>query len=235
MKLAVVGSGAAAHAVLAEIRRLKPDAAVDVYDAPEPVEVDSPPTGPDGYDRVYRTLKQRSGLSFPPPKSHFGRVVDSRPQAQFENGWQRPGGLSNYWGATCLPYDDGELRRLGLSRQMLDPYYERVAGLLNIAGDAGSELAQRHRHRFLPAPAPDRLPLFEKLDSTLSEGPSPRFAAGGNCIALDTAPDSPTSCTYCGHCLAGCYRQALFSSASESARTLTGRPSTRSRAISQTG
>ena len=34
MKIAVIGSGAAAHAVLGVIARQRPDAEVDVYDAP---------------------------------------------------------------------------------------------------------------------------------------------------------------------------------------------------------
>ncbi|MCZ6828607.1 MAG: hypothetical protein O7F73_03305 [Gammaproteobacteria bacterium] len=218
MKLAVIGSGAAAHAVLAEIRRRQPGATVDVYDAAEPESACAVPTDPEHYNAVYRTLKQREGLSFPPPKSHFGTAVDSRPQAQMENNWQRPGGLTNYWGATCLPFSDEDLRLLGLSREQLDPYYERVAGLLKIAGDANSKLALRHQHRFIQAAPVRRLPLFEKLDAAVNDPASQRFVAGSNCVALDTAPESPTSCTYCGHCLAGCYRQALFCSASDTAR-----------------
>jgi hypothetical protein len=218
VKLAVIGSGAAAHAVLAEISRRAPDASVDVYDATEPVQSVPVPTGPTDYDGVYQSLKQREGLSFPPPKSHFGKNVDSRPQAQIENGWQRPGGLTNYWGATCLPFSDGDLRVLGLSRQLLDPYYERVAALLGIAGDPESPLALRCQHRFIRAPAPERLPLFEQLERAINAPGQRRFAAGGNYLALDTAAQSPTACTYCGHCLAGCYRQALFCSASDGAR-----------------
>lgn len=218
MKLAVIGSGAAAHAVLAEIRARVPAASVDVYDGQEPGNSMPEPSTPADYDRVYKSLKRREGLSFPPPKSHFGKNVDSRPQAQIEDDWQRPGGLTNYWGATCLPFSDKDLRAMGLSRSQLDPYYERVGALLNIAGDAESPLALRHQHRFIQAPAPARLPLFEQLDSAINQSAQQRFAAGGNCLALDTAAQSPTSCTYCGHCLAGCYRQALFCSASDSAR-----------------
>jgi hypothetical protein len=218
VKLAVIGSGAAAHAVLAEIRERAPSASVDVYDAPEPGHSVPEPSGPADYDRVYEALKRREGLSFPPPKSHFGKNVDSRPQAQILANWQRPGGLTNYWGATCLPFSDDDLQALGLSRQQLDPYYERVSALLNIAGNAESPLARRYQHRFFRAPAPEQLPLFGQLENAINDSTQQRFAAGGNCLALDTAVQSSTSCTYCGHCLAGCYRQALFCSAGEAAR-----------------
>ena len=218
MTIAVVGSGAAAQAVLAQIRCQQPHVAVHVYDAAEPEVGHEAPSEPDDYDTVYQRLKSQHGLKFPPPKSHFGSIVDSRPSAQIKTDWQRPGGLTKYWGATCLPYSDDQLRALGLSRALLDPYYQRTARLLGIAGDSSSPFAQKLQHNYIQAAAPRRLALFDKLDSALNSAEVRAFVAGGNCVALDTDETSGNSCTYCGHCLAGCYRGAIFCSDSASQR-----------------
>ena len=106
MKIAVIGSGAAAHAVLGVIARQRPDAEVDVYDAPAQQSAAPSVTAPESYDALYSYNKTHHGLRFPPPKSHFGEVIDSRPEMQLTHTWQRPGGLTNFWGGTCLPFDD---------------------------------------------------------------------------------------------------------------------------------
>jgi choline dehydrogenase-like flavoprotein len=218
VKIAVVGSGAAAHAVLLELARLQPDALIHIYDAPaKSLPVAAPDTA-DDYDAVYAELKKQSGLKFPPPKVHFGRVVDSRPETLLSDNWQQPGGLTNYWGATCLPFLPSELKALGLSREQLEPYYQRIGASIGIAGDDTSPLAQHYNHGFMTAPAIRQLALFRKAEAAVNAGPEQGFIAGSNCLALDVGPTSNYSCTYCGHCLAGCYRQALFSSSSERSR-----------------
>jgi len=215
VKIAVVGSGAAAHAVLLEIARLQPGASVHVYDAPARVDPVTTPTTADDYDTVYAELKKRSGLTFPPPKVHFGAVVDSRPATLLAGDWQRPGGLTNYWGATCLPFMDADLQALGLSREQLDPYYRRIGDSIGIAGDSASPLADYYQHQFLGLPAIRRLDLFEKAEAAINGAQGDGFVSGSNCLALDVDPTSAHSCTYCGHCLSGCYRQALFCSTSK--------------------
>lgn len=218
MKVAVVGSGAAAHAVLLELARVQPEALVHVYDAPATSLPVAAPNSADDYDVVYAALKKQSGLKFPPPKVHFGKVVDSRPETLLRDNWQQPGGLTNYWGATCLPFLPSELKAVGLSRELLEPYYQRVGAGIGIAGDAASALSQHYNHVFMTAPAIRQLALFRKAEAAVNAGPQQGFIAGSNCLALDVESTSNNSCTYCGHCLAGCYRQAIFCSSSERSR-----------------
>jgi hypothetical protein len=43
------------------------------------------------------------------------------------------GGLTNYWGATMLPFTDREMSRWPISSKALDPYYEQMAHLVGLA------------------------------------------------------------------------------------------------------
>src|SRR5436190_2252764 len=81
MKVAVIGSGAAAAGVLTGLERFAP-AGVDVTVFDIGGKLIAAPAGllERGHGRrelspVYRRLRAEHGLAFPPPKSHFGQSL----------------------------------------------------------------------------------------------------------------------------------------------------------------
>src|SRR5687768_8568814 len=144
MKVAVIGSGAAAAGVLAGLERFMP-ARPDIvmFDVGERV-VSVPPGAHDGrlprseMSKIYHRLHAEHGASFPPPKTHFGQslskiAVEGRPLL-----WrsEHRGGLTNFWGGGMFPFTDREFSGWPISAADMAPFYQIVADKVGVCGES---------------------------------------------------------------------------------------------------
>lgn len=234
-KIAVVGSGAAAFGVLNALFDAKTDFDTTLFDVAEPIA--SANDLQDGsaemtrdevvayYDSIYGAIRERHPRKFPPPKTHFAEQIPRQPvgeQLQIFKS-QSLGGLTNYWGATMLAYSDREMERWPFAKETLYPAYDRIAEL------AGLSAAEDGLDKYFPRSFASRPPIkptavlgrmsevvnqFGGTDPSSRKGnakPAWQFISGLNRCAVETREEQNGSCTYCGECMNGCYRDAIFS------------------------
>lgn len=213
-RFAVIGTGAAALGVLDALLSKAPDATIIVFDigdnpAPEPEA--GAEAGP-FYDAIYAGLRASGLRGFPPPKTHFGARLPVHPAGQGLIESRSFGGLTNFWGATMLPFTDAELHNWPVGLKALAPHYARIAALAGIAGgrDAldgyfGAEYVNRPAIRVTRSLAR----LSERVGARTCG--AYMILAGANRCAIETRAGATQSCTGCGECLAGCYRGAIYS------------------------
>lgn len=118
------------------------------------------------------------------------------------------GGLSAVWGASVLPFPDGEIADWPFPARDLHDHYKKAAAILGIAGTADG-LAER-----FPYYAPPRPPLNPSLQaqsvlSRFSSNAESLKAAGFTFGRARHAVDS-SACQYDGTCLSGCERRAIW-------------------------
>jgi ferredoxin len=225
MKVAVIGSGAAAAGVLAGLERYAPPGIeITLFDIGQ--RMIDPPRGlaEDGFTReqlspLYRTLHAAHGLAFPPPKSHFGQsltklVVEDRPLL-----WksEHRGGLTNVWGGGMFPFTDRELAGWPISAADLDPYYRCMADKVGVCGEA-DELNQYFHYEYSNRPPLRTSPVIDALRASTNRrarGTGWRIVAGASRLALETRGGLARSCTYSGECMLGCPREAIWSAGLE--------------------
>src|SRR5262245_815438 len=131
---AVVGSGPAALGTVAGLLSRNPDARIVIFDhGVSPAGIPPQPVAPEAleqhYTSVYGEIWSRQRRAFPPPTAHFGPTlpkfsIDGRERIFRSETF---GGLSNFWGATCLPFTDRELEGWPVTRAQLEPHYESMA------------------------------------------------------------------------------------------------------------
>lgn len=222
MRIAVVGSGAAASGVLAGIERFAPTGAeVTVLDIGLPMEPH--PEAPRGrldsdqIAAIYARLRQQLGLSFPPPKSHFGQSLSKYPVDGHPVLWksEHRGGLTNFWGGGMFPFTDQELAGWPIRAADLDPHYQIIADQVGVCGEPDA------LNRYFPKDYVNRPPLrtspaisaLQAVIDAHGEGDTGayRILAGSSRLALDTREGQPSGCVYTGECMLGCLRGAVWS------------------------
>lgn len=227
-KVAVVGSGPAGLGVLAGLLDRLPNAEVTLFDHGAAPEQPSPAADPTRaaaavqYKEIYREIWVSQKRMFPPPKTHFSRAL---PKYEIDgNGRifrsEALGGLSNYWGGTCLPFTDRELRGWPVSRAVLDPHYQAMAECIGISGRRDA-LTEYFGAEYCNRPAIHLTALSNKLEHSINSavaGKEFKVVAGINRCSLETRPDQHNSCIQCGECLAGCVRDSIYSSRQTVAR-----------------
>lgn len=232
MKAAIIGSGAAAVGALRALEEWRPESDVTMIDIGEeaagPFETNKPPdTWTEEYYRsLYAHLREEHGLSFPPPKTNFGRgltryEVDGKKRI-VESRWR--GGLTNVWGGSILPFTDRELGAWPVDAAELAPYYRRIAEMVGIAGrrdgmSAYFEEDYVNRPPFLPLPEMDAL---EKSILNQHSSGSYQLIAGMARMALETRDDRPDRCIHSGECMLGCSQNAIYSAARDIDRFQSG-------------
>ncbi|MBI2386106.1 MAG: GMC family oxidoreductase [Elusimicrobia bacterium] len=121
------------------------------------------------------------------------------------------GGLSAVWGASVLPFPDGEIADWPFPAAALHDHYKKAAAILGIAG-AADGLAER-----FPYYAPPLPPLNPSLQaqSVLARFSSNAKALQGSGFAFGRARHAvnASACRYDGTCLSGCERDAIWSAA----------------------
>lgn len=220
-KFAVVGSGPAGLGVLTALLDAGYAGRITLFEIDRPVhrpEFTGEPNPEEVaayYDRVYRDIWNNQKRKFPPPKTHFAETLP-----KFEIGGTGKifrsdtlGGLSSFWGGTALPFTDHELEKWPVRRADLDPHYRRMADVCGISGRADA-LNRYFGEDFVNRPPIHVTRVFEKMEAAVNEAGARdgvELAAGVNRCMVETRPGAPDSCVRCGECLAGCFRDAIFS------------------------
>lgn len=213
-RFAVIGTGAAAigvlDALLAEPRTTEV-ALFDIGDLPAP----GPQKGTEPaafYDDLYSNLRASGLRGFPPPKTHFGARLPVHPGTDGLVESRSFGGLTNYWGATMLPFTKAELGAWPLGPADLAPHYARIAELAGISGGCDA-LDAYFGGAYITRPPIPVTPSLARLSARVGARPGGpyRILAGTNRCAIETRASNPRACTGCGECLAGCYRGSVYS------------------------
>lgn len=222
MKVALIGSGAAALGVLDRL------AAADGAARPEVTLIDRPAAEishdlvagawTDGaIARLYQEMKPRLGAAFPPPKTRFGAAPGKRDVAGWGWVWDSagPGGLTSIWGLSAVPFSQRDMRGWPISPDDLRPHYSAIAARIGISGraDALGEAVGDVYSSLPPIAVP---PVVEALRASVEarpHGESYDFVSGASRLALETRPERANACIACGECMLGCPRDSMHSSA----------------------
>ena len=223
MKVAVIGSGAAATGVLAGLEKwARPGTEVTVIDVGR--ELSSPPVkqGDDGFTDdelrdVYGQLWSTHGFTFPPPKSHFGETLSKLKVEERPFLWksEHRGGLTNVWGGGMFPFTDHELARWPVTAADMRPYYGLIADKVGVCGEADA-LGDYFGDDFVNRPPLHTSPVIEALRDTVNghgdgHGHGWKLVAGASRLALETRQGLERSCIYTGECMLGCPRSSIWS------------------------
>lgn len=221
MKIAIVGSGAAAVGVLRAIEEWCADAQVTLIDKAESSTGPFHPSlepgqrGKANTRALYSHLRTTLGRKFPPPKTNFGLEPVKREVPGWGDVWdsRTKGGLTNFWGASALPFTDDDLRSWPVSAADLAPYYQRMAALIGISGTADA-IGEYLGNDYINRPPILRPPVFDRLEAAINQPSTQlpfRLAAGTGRLALETRPGLPGHCIFSGECMTGCSENAVYS------------------------
>lgn len=210
-RIAVIGSGAAATAALCGLVDSHQDFEVTIFDGSfrspmgSIVEIKGPGARKRFYDGIYRHLRQLP-RAFPPPKTQFGRSLPRhRGQPRLYDN-KVIGGLTNYWGGTLLPFRKRELAAWPPLSRALDVAYGRIAEIVGISG-ADDGLSGYYGDALVNRPPVPVLPAMRALARSSTR----TVAFGINRCAVETRPRHPNACVGCGECLAGCFKESIYS------------------------
>lgn len=221
-EIAVVGSGPAGLGLITGLLDACPQARITLFDhGSAPAIPDVPAdltqvTAEIEYEAIYKQIWASQKRVFPPPKTHFSRSL-AKYEVEGKGRIFRSealGGLSNYWGGTCLPFTDRELVGWPVNRAGLAPHYRALSEYIGVSGHSDA-LTEYFGEDFINRPAMHITPLSAKLEQSINSAPCGtefKIAAGINRCALETREGMPNSCVRCGECLAGCVRDSIFSS-----------------------
>jgi len=218
-KIAVVGTGAAALGALTVLLD-KTDLEIIIYDVGKKTVqaplLDNPSKEwiVSFYNQIYKKIRAISGFKFPPPKTHFGEQISRQPVGRFSIFKSESfGGLTNYWGATMLPFTDRELKNWPVTRQELNPYYKKIAKVVGLA--AGSDnLDEYFSESFSSKPKIKATAELNKLNQVVNRQKKDKdfkIVSGLNRCGLETREDKANHCVYCGECMAGCFNDSIYS------------------------
>lgn len=221
-KLAVIGAGAAGLGVLSALLAKRSDAEVVVYDIGQRVaEAPSPSNFSEEwiasfYDKIYKEIRSLYPLKFPPPKTHFGKQISKQSVGKHLKIFKSEtfGGLTNYWGATMLPFTAKEMAKWPISKEELEPYYQKIAELVGLSAIPDT-LNEYFIRDFATRPPIRPFSTLSFLNETINSRENKgefKIISGLNRCAIETREDQPNHCLYCGECLAGCFRDAVYSS-----------------------
>lgn len=223
MKVAVIGSGAAAFAAISTLHERHPDCDITVFDrdgevAAAPVasrlgDVDHRDWTADDFDQVHAAVKAQVGTKFPPPKTNYGKLVprhDSDVKRAFWHS-REPGGLTNYWSASLFPFTDRDMQGWPVSRADLAPYYRRIAEDVGVAGRDDS-IDGYFGDGYVTRPPIRATALCERLVETAAGGGAANggVISGLNRLGIETRHDQAHACVQCGGCFYGCFRGSIF-------------------------
>jgi ferredoxin len=220
LKIAIIGSGAAAAGVLHGIQSTHCNAEITIFSDERyfgdfPKERYAAEDVEKFYNEVYQDIR-RGVASFPPRKTFYGDPIQSHTIGGKERFpiSEMFGGLTNVWGGAVLPLSEEDFESWPIDRADLEPHYRAVARLIGVAGmpDRVSNLLKM---KISNRPPVKQLEGFRILQDYLNAHPGTDeyvFHAGVPRIAVDTRCDSSRKCIHCGECMAGCIRDSIYSS-----------------------
>jgi len=138
VKIAVVGAGAAGLGALTALLDKKNNFNIFVYDIGKTIESAPAADNPTQdwiasfYNQIYQKIRSRYSFKFPPAKTHFGEQIARQPVGKKFKIFKSEtfGGLTNYWGATMLPFTDKELKNWPIKKEERKNFpASRIVGL----------------------------------------------------------------------------------------------------------
>jgi NAD-dependent dihydropyrimidine dehydrogenase PreA subunit len=218
MKIAVIGSGAAALGVLDLFSTLAHRPDITLIDRAKHDASTEPPVNcwtRDSLRLLYDRMRVEHGNSFPPPKTNFGMAPRMRNVEGWGGVWDSGsyGGLTSIWGLSSIPFTTHDLQGWPFSRAELDPHYASIAKRIGIAGDRDA-LNGWLGEDFVNRPPVTVTPLITALTKRINSGrpgKAFRFVAGASRLAVETRAEEPNSCVLCGECMIGCPQRAMYS------------------------
>lgn len=219
IKAAIVGTGPAGLGVLKGLTKYLKNIDIDIYEIGkkhtenkfkhlenEDSEI--------FYNEIYSIIKKKHKFKFPPPKTHFGEklpkyLLHGKEKLFKSQIW---GGLSNYWGGGILPFSESEFKSWPISRKDLDPYYKSLSEIIPISGRK-DELNRYYGYDFVNREPLSLIGPINKLNDSINSNKSLgdyNIISGISREALETNTDANNSCTVCGECLCGCYKNSIY-------------------------
>jgi hypothetical protein len=224
LRVGIIGGGAAAAGVLQGLARSPAGCEITLFHPNEPFAAplqsaiaDDTLRPADYFVALYRYLRREHGFKLPPPKTHFGVSPRERSTAGGARLWETRtlGGLTNFWGASAVPFTKRELADWPILTADLAEYYQSVAERIGIAGTTDN-LTHYFGRDYVTRPPVRPVALAQRLSEQLSpseEGYS--FFGGVNRLAVETRPDRGNRCIMCGACMTGCGSESVYSARSE--------------------
>ncbi len=220
-KIAVVGTGAAGLGVLTALLEKENNLDIFLYDIGEKVKEISSPENPDQdwinsfYNGIYKKIRSLYSFKFPPAKTHFANQISRESVGKKFKIFKSDtfGGLTNYWGATMLPFTSRELKDWPITKEELLPYYEKISQVAGLSAQS-DQLNQYFEKDFSTRPPLKPTPVLNLLNQSVNqEGKEKSFkiVSGINRCGLETRENDSRHCVYCGECLAGCFKGSIYS------------------------
>ena len=219
-EFAVVGTGAAALGVLSALIDQEPltpitliDIGKDVVQSPDNTNISAQEVEA-FYAEIYEAPRALGERGFPPAKTQFGRPIEHHPSGQ---GFLRSeifGGMTNYWGATMLPFTSSELASWPIDGATLSEQYRTIAEIVGISGRY-DQLNDYFATDYSNRPPIRATTTLQLLNDAVNDADNPaifRVRSGLNRCAVETRKGHARACLYCGECMAGCFRDAVYSS-----------------------
>lgn len=126
------------------------------------------------------------------------------------------GGLSNVWGAAVLPCHAEDIADWPITTGELEPYYKAVFNFMPLAAacDDLAEIFPFYSDTYQPlTPSWQAQRLLQHLNKHRGHLRDKGFIYGSSRLALQTqSREEQKGCIYCGLCLYGCPRNAIYSS-----------------------
>ena len=127
------------------------------------------------------------------------------------------GGLSNVWGGALLPYTRDDLIDWPVEYEELENYKKLVSFHIPVSGeidDLDKVFDMPSNYCSLPKMSKQISKLRCSLDRSRNELSEHGIFYGRSKLAVNFAPTNELEgCNYCGHCLHGCPKNLIFSSA----------------------
>jgi choline dehydrogenase-like flavoprotein len=229
LRVAIIGGGAAAAGVLQGLAHSRTPCEVTLFHPNEPFEAPLQSPIPDDalrptdyFAALYRYLRQEHGFKFPPPKTHFGVSPRERSTIGGARLWETLtlGGLTNFWGASAVPFTQRELGGWPISPADLSEYYQYAAEQIGIAGTTDNLTHYFGRDYVTRAPVRP-VPVAQRLSEELSPSAGGySFLGGVNRLAVETRVDQDNRCIMCGACMTGCGSGSIYSARADITRHL---------------
>lgn len=223
MKIAIIGSGPAAFGALTRLTEMakRHDITIDVFTTgSRDQEVNLVGAYRECYtnseiNEHLKAGKKKSPGGVLPPRIFNGIELDSFTNAARPTGIKVSntfGGIGNYWSAATLPtlrHLDPIEKRLG----DLSEHYKFISKSVFISGDPDDPLSHFFDGATVNAPAMEIAPRLKELFHRPDGKGDLEMAIGLNRFAIDTRPGHKNNCIYCGDCMYGCPRDAIFRAA----------------------
>ena len=219
MKLLVIGTGPAGFSVLNYLvneKKIK-NLSITIIDKGNAPNRPKPLNGQEineYYDSIYKKLKSKRKFTFPPPKTQFSEQIPKylvgRKPIIFNSSVI--GGLSNYWGATLLPFTENEFEEWPFSLKDVSKHYKKVSEIVKISGtrDGLNEYFLNDYVSNPPLDIPKQLIELNEVIKNSNHDQNYKILSGTNRCAVETNLENKNGCIYCGECMNGCVNNSIY-------------------------